>query len=205
MFGINILSIIFMVLVGSILQMSAMRITRKKLIKYLPILMTVFGVLITVIIHTSSGIWYGLDLISKSVMAENQYFAMFIGVPMMAGLLGCLIGIFLVKLNHKVKILYFVPFILFAIIYLIMAFLGFGIISLMEIIWLIVFFTSGLLLTYDKYWGVFLGFIPSVAFIYMSTQSTGQVVNIELPIGIGIAVYYIACIIIDYNISKKTS
>ena len=51
----------------------------------------------------------------------------------------------------------------------------------------------------DKFWGGAFGLIPAGAFMYMSTRYTGQVINIELPLGIGIAVYYIICSIVVYK------
>ena len=97
------------------------------------------------------------------------------------------------------KLLYFIPFILFVVVYLIMAIVGFSVISIEEVAWLVAFFVSGLLLDKGKFWGGAFGLIPAVAFMYMSTRYTGQVINIELPLGIGIAVYYIICSIVVYK------
>ena len=102
------------------------------------------------------------------------------------------------------KLLYFIPFILFVVVYLIMAIVGFSVISIEEVAWLVAFFVSGLLLDKGKFWGGAFGLIPAVVFMYMSTRYTGQVINIELPLGIVIAVYYIICSIAVYKRTKKS-
>lgn len=61
------------------------------------------------------------------------------------------------------------------------------------------FFASRLLLDKGKFWGGAFGLIPAAAFMYMSTRYTGQVINIELPLGIVIAVYYIICSMVVYK------
>ena len=103
-------------------------------------------------------------------------------------------------MKNFVKTLYFVPFIVFVAAYLIMALLGFSVISITEVFWLIVFLVSGILLSNGKFWGGVFGLIPATAFMYMSTRNTGQVINIELPLGIAIAVYYIICSFIVYKL-----
>lgn len=97
------------------------------------------------------------------------------------------------------KLLFFIPFILFVVVYLIMVIAGFSIISMEEVAWLAAFFVSGLLLDKGKFWGGAFGLIPAFAFMYMSTRYTGQVINIELPLGIVIAVYYIICSMVVYK------
>lgn len=85
-----------------------------------------------------------------------------------------------------------------------MAITGFSIISIEEVAWLVAFFVSGLLLEKGKLWGGAFGLIPAVVFMYMSTRYTGQVINIELPLGVVIAVYYIICCIAVYKRTKKS-
>ena len=107
-------------------------------------------------------------------------------------------------MKNLLKILYFIPFILFVVVYLIMAIVGFSVISIEEVAWLVAFFVSGLLLDKGKFWGGAFGLIPAGAFMYMSTRYTGQVINIELPLGIVIAVYYIICSIAVYKRTQKS-
>ena len=107
-------------------------------------------------------------------------------------------------MKNLLKILYFIPFILFVVVYLIMAIVGFSVISIEEVAWLVAFFVSGLLLDKGKFLGGAFGLIPAGAFMYMSTRYTGQVINIELPLGIVIAVYYIICSIAVYKHTQKS-
>ena len=44
-----------------------------------------------------------------------------------------------------------------------------------------------------KFWGGAFGLIPAGAFMYMSTRYTGQVINIELPLGWIIIGFYVGC------------
>lgn len=43
-----------------------------------------------------------------------------------------------------------------------------------------------------KSMGLF-GLLPAIHLLYMSTQSTGQVINIEMPLGIITALHVLAC------------
>ena len=59
--------------------------------------------------------------------------------------------------------------------------------------WVVLLWLGGFLLNKGKVWGGLFGLFPSVHLLYMSTQSTGQVINIEMPLGIITALYVIAC------------
>ena len=41
--------------------------------------------------------------------------------------------------------------------------------------------------------GALFGLLPAIHLLYMSTQFTGQVINIEMPLGIITALYMIVC------------
>ncbi len=92
------------------------------------------------------------------------------------------------------KVIYFLPAILFTLFY---GFIGvamsFKSISPIVILWLLLFAVSGCLLTKKVFWGALLGMLPAIHLIYMSTEETGQVVNIELPSGIIILCFYGIC------------
>ena len=130
---------------------------------------------------------------SQSTLSENQYFAITVCVLFAPCLVGGLLGIVLEKFFGKRKILYFLPFILSLITYFVASFLGFGMISVKELIWLTLFLTSGFLLSDEKAWGCLFGMIPGIVFIWMSTNDTGQVINIELPLGLIIIGFYLGC------------
>ena len=101
-------------------------------------------------------------------------------------------------MKKYIEILYFIPAIIFATVYLIMVFAGFGIVTVKEVLWLTMLLVGGIILSNGKFWGGVFGLIPAAVFIYMSIRYTGQVINIERPLGIIIAVYYILCSVIVY-------
>ena len=59
--------------------------------------------------------------------------------------------------------------------------------------WVVLLWLGGFLLNKGKVWGCLFGLFPAIHLLYMSTQSTGQVINIEMPLGIITALYVIAC------------
>lgn len=59
--------------------------------------------------------------------------------------------------------------------------------------WALLLWIGGLVMNKGKAWGALIGLLPGVHLIYMSTQYTGQVINIELPLGLIIAIFYISC------------
>ena len=52
---------------------------------------------------------------------------------------------------------------------------------------------GGFLLNKGKVWGSLLGLLPAIHLLYMSTQFTGQAINIEMPLGLITALYVITC------------
>ena len=97
------------------------------------------------------------------------------------------------------KILFFIPAIVFTIFYGLAASGGIGDINPIVILWLALFWISGILLSKTLFWGGLLGVIPAACFIYMGTQETGQIIK-ETPIGIVVLLYYAVCI---YYVYKK--
>lgn len=59
--------------------------------------------------------------------------------------------------------------------------------------WLFLFWISGFTMSHNKALGAAIGLLPGVHLVYMSTQYTGQVINIELPLGLIIVLYFTAC------------
>ncbi|MEG1964610.1 MAG: hypothetical protein RR064_00520 [Oscillospiraceae bacterium] len=101
------------------------------------------------------------------------------------------------------KILFYIPAIIFTALYGVLAIEEIGAISPVVIIWLTLFFASGFLLAKDKFWGCVLGVMPALHLIYMGTQATGQIIN-ETPIGIIVLIFYVACGGFIYWKTKKT-
>ena len=189
----NTFSVIFLVVLFCVLQIILMKKVSKKWIKYLPTVIGGAGVGVGTAIYYISYIPFLLNMNSHSVLAENQYFALTICILFMPGLVGALLGIVLAKFLGKKQLLYFLPFILFIILYLGAAVMGLGLISIKEIIWLALFLVSGFLMGKGKVWGCIFGMIPGIAFVWMSTVYTGQVINIEWPLGLLIIGFYLGC------------
>ena len=97
------------------------------------------------------------------------------------------------------KILYFLPFVLGAILYV---FLGiassFG--SINPFVWIALgmLLISGILMYKNKWWGCLLGVLIGILLIYMGTRETGQIIK-ETPFGIIMCIYYIACAVFSYK------
>ena len=189
----NTFSVIFLVVLFCITQIVLFKKVNKKWVKYLPTIVGAVGVAIGFAIYYISYVPFLLKLQSQSVLSENQYFALSICILFMPCLIGGLLGIVLVKFLGKKQILYFLPFILSIIIYLGASFLGLGLISGKEVVWLALYLISGFLLSNDKVWGCVFGMIPGIVFVWMSTIYTGQVINIELPLGLVIIGFYLGC------------
>lgn len=189
----NTFSVILVVALFCIAQMLLLKKVNKKRVRYLPTAIGAVGVAIGFAIYYISCIPFILEMQSQSVLSENQYFALTICILFMPCLAGGLLGIVLAKFLGKKQILYFLPFILSIITYLGATIMGLGMFSIKEIVWIALFLISGFLLTEEKAWGCVFGIIPGVVFVWMSTNYTGQVINIELPLGIIIIGFYLGC------------
>ena len=66
--------------------------------------------------------------------------------------------------------------------------------------WIVCFWLSAFFLHKGLFWGGAFGLVPGIHMIYMSTQYTGQVINVELPLGIILILFY--CIF-GYYLWKK--
>ena len=189
----NTVSVIILVILFCIAQIVLMKKVNKKWVKYLPTAIGGAGVVIGFAIYYISYIPFLLEMQSQSVLSENQYFALMICVLFMPCLVGGLLGIVMAKFFGKKQIAYFLPFILSIIIYLGATILGLGLISMKEIVWIALFLISGFLLSKEKVWGCVFGMIQGIVFAWMSTNETGQVINIELPLGLIIIGFYVGC------------
>ena len=91
------------------------------------------------------------------------------------------------------KLLYFLPAIIFTAFYGLVI-LGTGLsVSPLVTVWIALFIASGILMAKKLFWGGALGILPGCYLIYMSTIDTGQIMNIELPLGAVVVAYYLAC------------
>ena len=199
----SIAGVIILVELFCILQAIAMKKAKKKLVRFLSLAIGVIGEIVGFVIYFASYIPYLLNMSSKSVLSENQYLGIMICVIFAPCLTGSLLGILYAKYAGKRRMLYFIPVLIFLIAYIAMLVLGFGMVSIKEVIWLFLFLISGFLLSGDKFWGSIFGMIPAAYFIFMSTEYTGQVINIELPLGIVLIIFYLICSFVVYRGSKK--
>ena len=187
------ITVILLAILFCVWQIAFLKKVKSTWKKYIPTAIGGVGVIIGLVICFISYIPYAAKMYSQSTLSENQYFAITICVLFAPCLVGGLLGIVLEKFFGKRQMLYFLPFILSLITYLAAAFLGLGMISVKELIWLALFLMSGFLISDEKVWGCLFGMIPGIVFIWMSTNDTGQVINIELPLGLIIIGFYLGC------------
>ncbi|NLL82044.1 MAG: hypothetical protein GX231_07060 [Tissierellia bacterium] len=90
------------------------------------------------------------------------------------------------------KTVFYIPAIIFAILYGVVKINNVGAISPYGIVCLALFFSSGFILNMNIFWGSLLGALPAIYIIYMGTQERGQIIN-ETPIGIVVLIFYIIC------------
>ena len=90
------------------------------------------------------------------------------------------------------KVLYFVPAIFGMVFYCLLAvFSGFG--AIHPAVWLCIamLFVSAVLLAKKKWIGCVPGVLVGVLLVWMSFQYTGQLIDIERPLGIALVLFYI--------------
>lgn len=90
------------------------------------------------------------------------------------------------------KNIFYIPAIIFTILYGVATISNIGAISPIVVIWLALFFISGFILNKNIFWGSLLGALPAIHLIYMGTQETRQIVS-EMPIGVVVLIFYITC------------
>ncbi len=187
------ISVILLAIIFCIIQISLLKKGNKKWLKYLPVAIGGIGVLLGVVIYCISYIPFLLEMQSQSALSENQYLGLTVCILFMPCLIGALLGIVMKKFLGKKQFLYFLPVIIFIVVYIGAVIMGLGMISVKEVIWIALFLVSGFLLSKEKVWGCLFGMIPGIVFVWMSTNDTGQVINIELPLGIIIIGFYLGC------------
>jgi len=197
-------AIILLVIIFGIIQGLFHKKSNRKWLKYIPVMTILLGLLVAGAIYLCSDFMYKVKIISDSVRAENQYFVLWVSVLLVPCLLGSILGIILPKIFKNEKILYFVPLVIFSIIYFIMMVMGMGLISMREVLWLACFGISGSLLGKGRFWGGVVGMVPAISFLVMSTQYTGQVIDIERPLGILLSIYYLICSHMVYRTSRSS-
>ena len=187
------ISVILLAIIFCIIQISLLKKGNRKWMKYLPVGIGGIGVVVGIVIYYISYVPFLLELQSQSVLSENQYLGLTVCILFMPCLVGALLGIVMKKFLRKKQFVYFLPFIIIIIAYMGAVIMGLGMISMKEVMWIVLFLISGFLLSKEKVWGCLFGMIPGIVFVWMSTKDTGQVIDIELPLGMIIIGFYVGC------------
>ena len=90
------------------------------------------------------------------------------------------------------KVLYFVPAIFGMVFYCVLSvFSGFG--AIQPVVWLCIamLFVSAVLMAKRKWIGCIPGVLVGILLIWRSFQFTGQVIDIEKPLGVALILFYI--------------
>ena len=97
----------------------------------------------------------------------------------------------------------FLQVILAILLYLVLGYIGsFSAINPWVYFWIVIMFLSSLFMFKNKWYGCIGGLIVGFVLIFMSTQYTGQVIDIEKPLGIFLCIYYLLCGIVVYTKTK---
>lgn len=99
------------------------------------------------------------------------------------------------------KYIGYIPAALFTGFYLFSGLSGASISMSIVLVWLGCFWLSAFFLHKGLFWGGIFGIFPGIHMIYMSTQYTGQIINIEAPLGIAVILFY--CIFGFYLWKKR--
>ena len=88
------------------------------------------------------------------------------------------------------KFIGYIPAALFTGFYMCARWTGASLTISMILVWLACFWISAFFLHKGLFWGGIFGIFPGIHMIYMGTQYTGQVINIEIPLGIILILFY---------------
>lgn len=91
-----ILCIILFILFAAV-QFILSKKAGNKIARYIPMIVSAIVTIFAVGLHIYARITYEMGVASESVLAENQYFAMFICIPALICLVGSIIGALLGK------------------------------------------------------------------------------------------------------------
>ena len=100
------------------------------------------------------------------------------------------------------KLVYFIPSIVLTIGIFVLNFI-LKALSPKWYLWVSLLWLSGILLSKKKVWGSLPGLILSIYLIMLGMQYTGQIIIIEIPLGITLAIYHIICSIYVWKSKKK--
>ena len=102
------------------------------------------------------------------------------------------------------KIFYYIPAVMSLLFYsLITVVSAFRAVQPLGLAGVGIMFLSAFLLCKDRWYGCAGGFGLGCTLIYMSTRFTGQVIAVELPLGILFCLYYLVCGIVVYKKARR--
>ena len=92
------------------------------------------------------------------------------------------------------KFLYIMPAVLICMLYGLLAALagGFGGFQPIAFVYILLPLLAGILLRKGNWWGCLFGITMGAVLLYMGSRYTGQVMDLERPMGMGFIVYYAA-------------
>lgn len=85
----------------------------------------------------------------------------------------------------------YIPAVLFTAFYLFSGLSGVSLTMPMIVFWLVCFWVSAFFLHKGLFWGGVFGFIPAINMLYMGGGYRGQVINIEIPLGVLLLLFYV--------------
>ena len=90
------------------------------------------------------------------------------------------------------KFLYIMPAVLICMLYALLTALAGGIGGYQPVVLLYIGFPllAGILLRKNKWWGSLFGMAMGALLVYMGSQSSGQPIDIERPMGVAFIIYY---------------
>ena len=98
------------------------------------------------------------------------------------------------------KCIYYIPAVIALLFYTFLAIAsGFGSINSATWFFVALLFVAAVLLSKNKWWGALFGVVVGLILIWMSFQYTGQLNDIERPLGIAICLFYVICGIILFR------
>ena len=99
------------------------------------------------------------------------------------------------------KFLYIMPAVLICMLYGLLAALAGGVAGFQPIAYVYILcpLLAGIQLRRDKWWGCLFGIAMGAVLLYMGSQAAGQVINIELPLGLTFVIYYTIMGIVCYK------
>lgn len=104
------------------------------------------------------------------------------------------------EFDYMKKRLFYLPAVISLLFYIFMG-INFGFKSINYFVWVFVFvlFISAYFMNRNNYFASIGGIIVGIYLIYMSTIDTGQIIKMEMPLGIIFIIYYLVCGILIYK------